>query len=324
MTTTGTYETTQTTLQTILDAAFRACRIVPQNVSAEMLQNSRACLQRMLNSLPAQVVPLWAQDHQLLPMTPLQVGLTLPAGTIDVVSAFLWTFPALAATATSAAGVTTYDLGAATILAAFALTATATGVSPVIDTSPDGIAWTTRYAPGAGDYAGTPVWVDLTSAFVTARYVRLTNLTPTSFVIAGPPASREVQRVNHEDFVNLPKEATGAPYSFWLHRKATQPIMNLWPRPDADTVAASAVSLTRQRYIQDVGTMTQTLELPPRWEKAVIAALAYEIAFDTPQVQLDVINMLKPKADEALHFMSNDETDSADMRMVFNLRGYTR
>jgi hypothetical protein len=130
--------------------------------------------------------------------------------------------------------------------------------------------------------------------------------------------------MNLQDYTSLGQSTTpGRPLQYWLDRQARAPEMRFWPIPDS-TTDYSALSLWRQRHIEDVGTMLQELEIPARWEEAIISMLAYRIAFDTPQIDLSIVNMLKPKSDEAELIVRNDERDASPIRFRPNLRGYNR
>jgi hypothetical protein len=327
MATSGELQQVTLTLQQLLDAGFRACRMTPQQISAEMLVNAKKCLQRMLNALPARVTPLWARDHQILAFPLNQRAMALPVGTIDVVDLQCRTYQQFSKTTTNNGSNVTYDLAETSLIAVLGYMPVTTGSATiVVSTSIDGTTFTTRWSPGAATYtAGVMEWFEL-EPLIGARYVRITGpilAEIDELFIGGSPSDIEIRRISHDDYVNLPPVSSGPPRQYWIDRKAKMPEIRLWPIPDAST-NYSVASLWRQRYIEDVGSMQQELEIPARWEEAIIDMLAYRIAFDTPQVQLDVVNMLKPKAAEALAIIAADERDSAPMRFNINLRGYNK
>jgi len=319
MATSGTYGTITLTLQQLLDAAFRACRLTPQQISSEMLTNARGVLQRMLNALPASVTPLWAKDHLCLPFTPGARAVVLPPGSIDVVLAKHRTYTTV--DAVMADNLTSLDWALAPSLLLVGTYTLSLSVSS------DGVTYREVWAPGAAAYtAGEPLWLNFDPFALDVAHVRLTGLPAadlTALRFATGYVEIEIERDIQEDFDDLPQTVIGPPRRFWLHRKARLPEMWLYPVPDEASAANAVLSVWRQRHIEDVGALRQTLEVPERWERAIIAMLAYDIAFDTPQVALDVVNLLKPRADEALMIIGADERDSSPVSFNYNLRGYT-
>jgi hypothetical protein len=317
------------TLQELLDAAFRGCRLTPQQISAEMLLNGRKCLQRMLNTLPSRASPLWARDHKILAFPLNQRAMALPDGTIDIIGkAQCRTYQPFTKTATNNGSNVTYDLAETSLIAVLGFMPVTTGSETiVVSTSNDGTTFTTQWAPGAQSYtAGVMTWFEL-EPLIAARYVRITGpilAEIDELFVGGSPSDVEITRRSHADYLAIANTTTsGTPREYWLDRKARNPEMRFWPIPDSST-AYSVLSIWRQRHIEDVGTMTQQIEIPARWEEAIISMLAYRIAFDTPQVQIDIVNMLKPKADEALSMIASDERDATPIRFAINLRGYQR
>lgn len=329
MTTSGRIGQVSLPLQEILDAAFRACRVVPQNVTPEMLVNGKKALQRMLNALPARAVPLWARDHQILPFTPGARAMALPAGTIDVVSAHARSYTLHAAEQSGSGSMLTFDMGATNRVTAFAFRPVATGpFALTVDASTDNLNWTNLLTAATESYSGTETrWFEA-EPVVEARYVRLATVTGAqldSFLIAGDFSDTEILRFNHNDYVSLTNSSTQGPkpYQFWLDRQADAPEMRLYPVPNGIDEGV-VLSLWRQRHIEDVGSLTQTLEIPARWEESLIVALAYRIAIDTPQVDLSVISILKPLADEFTALIAADERDRSPINVRAGIRGYTR
>jgi hypothetical protein len=99
--------------------------------------------------------------------------------------------------------------------------------------------------------------------------------------------------------------------------------MRLWPCPNAAATTQQIV-VWRQRYIQDVGTMTQTLEIPQRWFDAVVAMLAAKLAEETPEVDAGLMPVLDAKAAKALEEAEYEERDNSPIYWTPNLSVYTR
>jgi hypothetical protein len=79
-----------------------------------------------------------------------------------------------------------------------------------------------------------------------------------------------------------------------------------------------------QRQIQDVGTLTQSLEIPERWFDGVIWQLARYLAFEIPQVDAAWVPNVVAMADKALLEVERGESDGAPIMVAPNISGYTR
>jgi hypothetical protein len=79
-----------------------------------------------------------------------------------------------------------------------------------------------------------------------------------------------------------------------------------------------------QRYIMDVGTMTQELEVPQRWYEAIVSMLAAKMAMEIVEVDAGMIGMLDAKAQQALYTAQAEERDNSPMMIAPNIAMYTR
>jgi hypothetical protein len=131
-------------------------------------------------------------------------------------------------------------------------------------------------------------------------------------------------RLNRDDYVNLPnKMFAGRPLQFWCNRQLDNPIMYLWPVPSDQFITAQAVVWVK-RYIMDVGTMTQEIEVPQRWYDAMVYVLAAKLAEETPTVDPQMIAILDQKAQRALLEAENEERDDSPIYLTPNIAVYTR
>lgn len=135
---------------------------------------------------------------------------------------------------------------------------------------------------------------------------------------------RPVSKMSREDYALIPnKSSKGVPVNYWYDRKRDQPTVVVWPAPDA-LAASGGLVVWRRRHIMDVGSLTQTLDIPQRWYEAVIAMLAHSVAMETQEVDLSLVPMLKAAADEAFYLAQVAENDGAVIRLAPSIRMYTR
>jgi len=74
------------------------------------------------------------------------------------------------------------------------------------------------------------------------------------------------------------KNQTGSPTLFWVNRLSAAPVAYLWPIPDtAGTFAYWAL-----RQIEDTSRYSNTMDVPVRFNTAMVAGLAYYLAMKTP------------------------------------------
>lgn len=123
------------------------------------------------------------------------------------------------------------------------------------------------------------------------------------------------------------KDVTGAPVGFVYYPAAVsvvQPVvgtLKIWPLPDTYWSANGQVYIRYQRPIQDVGTSTQDLDFPAEWQRAIVYALAYDLA---PEYGLDINQRGALKTDRdmlinnALSFM----TESGDFNIQPRVKGW--
>jgi hypothetical protein len=97
----------------------------------------------------------------------------------------------------------------------------------------------------------------------------------------------------------------------------------MWPVPNESAENAQLV-IWVQRYIMDVGTMTQELEVPQRWYEAIVSMLAAKMAMEIAEVNPALIPMLDQKASAALYTAQAEERDNSPMMMSPNISMYTK
>jgi hypothetical protein len=164
---------------------------------------------------------------------------------------------------------------------------------------------------------------------VATRYFRVRATSGTlgfdRIYLSNTPTEIPLSRMSRDQYTNLPNKAfqSNRPLQFWFDRQVQRPIMHLWPVPNA-AAEVSQIVLWRQRYIMDVGSMTEEIEVPQRWYEAIVAMLAAKLAMEYVEVDPGLISMLDAKAKEALYFAQQEERDNSPMMILPNISMYTR
>ena len=331
MATSGTVSTTQFTTRQVIDHAFRRCRLGAQQITSEMINVANDQLYLILSDLANRGVQLWCIERLVMPLYEGQGAVTLPLGTVDVLNTNLRTLQeATGTTATTSTTYQNYNVDGLTVTTVGVLWSAA--AQPfVVEMSNDGITWTnvplSSYVSNPDAAAGEWTWVD-TEVPESADYfrVRVTSgtLSYSQVFFGNTPNEIPIARLNRDDWTALPnKSFEGRPLQFWFDRQRDQPVMRLWPIPNA-AAETQTIVLWRHRYIQDVGTMTQELDVPQRWFNAIVALLASKLADETPEVDAQLMPILEAKAEKALAQAENEERDNSPIYWTPNLNPYTR
>lgn len=329
MATSGTVSTTTFDTTKVIDTAFRRCRVKPQQITSEMLQTARDALFVLLSELPVVGLQLWAIDKQILPCVLGLSAVSTPLGTIDLEACNFRTLQEISYTeSTPAADTYLMTMTADTSISTIGIKFATGGTFALNIQSWDGLAATTlQTIPSAAYSAGVWYWFDLDPAVTEGAFqIKEANSVAISVdvgFLGNMPNEIPMGRISKDDYTALPdKTFTGRPTMFWLDRQAETPIIRIWPTPST-TYEKAQIVIWRQRYVEDVGTMQQSLEVPQRWLNAVIARLALRIAMEEPLVDAQLIPGLTAMDQQAMQLVMNDERDQSPMTIAPNISMYT-
>ena len=356
MTTSGTVGTTVIDVDTLINHAVRRAGKQTGDITYEIGLAARNLLFFYLSNLANHGVQLWTISREVYGLNAGKYQLTLPVGTEGVLNANKRTIVPLTGTAASSAGGTAanaFDLDVTTaciqtvangnisLTVATSSSVSSVGImsygaqtlTPVIEYSTDGTTWLTAYTPtpdagqttiAISDYGWK--WWDLTNIPTGTDFrIRETGgatLAVREIVFGNTPAEVPMSRLNRDDYNNLPnKTSTGTPLQYYFDRQISQPIMNLWPTPSS---SFEQVVIYRHRQIQDVGSLTNTIEVPQRWQPAIMKNLAANLAWELPGVDPQRIQLLRVEADQATYEVEAEERDPSPIYLYPNIAVYTR
>lgn len=310
----------------VVDHAFRRCRLPAQSITAEMQSYALDALYLLLSELPNPRTLSWCIERLILPMYRGNPQVELPLGTISVLNANYRSISRLTPD-TVASGANSYslDFGTEQVVAVVGVTYSALTADSSVQTSVDGSTWVTVAAlPGAK--ALKTVWVDIVPS-VNTRYLRVYNAVAmsASSVIAGSlPYEIPLGQLNQDTYTNQTNKVfEGRPQTYWFQRNVPQPVLNLWPAPNSVAEFAQIV-VWRQRHIMDVGSLRKDLEVPQRWLNAVTWMLAYNVALETPAVDVSILPLLKGESETAKMAAYDGDSDGAPTYIQPYISAYTR
>lgn len=343
MATSGTVGATVIDTITVLEHAFRRCGVMASAVSGELLQSARDNLYFLLSDLANRGLSLWCVQKYALVTLPDQQFYTLDPGVVGVLGVQYRTVTdaggAYALSGPAYLGTDTGTGNTPAVIGAVIQLSTPAVVSLVVESSADGVTWVQRgaYAPVLSMLAGVYYSLDLDNT-VAAQFWRVRNLTgnlPAVSWLSFPTQPYEVPlgRFNRDDYINLPNKtfpALGQKALQYWYDKQTTPRIWVWPQgsnpqpPPVNT--QDQIVVWAQRHIQDVGALTNTLDIPQRWLESIILLLSCRCATEIPPAQLPPgrLEYLEMKSQEHLAQAEDGENDGAPIRLAPVIRGYTR
>ena len=322
----------QTTFNTrrVIDNAIRRCKLPAQSITAEHIDIAKDQLYLLLSNLANGPTPLWCIEKQIYPLYEGVGSITTDLGTVDILNSNLRKVQEVTGTNTDTSTSRTVLFDSSTFVSSVGVLWSAASVPLALERSDDGATWTTVQTESPSAVAGQWTWFDLSSS-LTALYFRVRatsgTLSFTSIVLGNMPMEIPLYRMNRDDYTNLPNKVfqSDTPIQFWFDRRARQPVMHLWPIPNAGA-SVKQIVLWRSRQIMDVGSLTQEVEVPQRWYEAVVAGLAAMLARELVEVPFDggLYSMLDQRAAEALAEARNEERDNSPEYIAPNISMYTR
>lgn len=354
MASSGTYNTVYSNQQ-LIDNAYRHAKVAAELITSEKIDIALDILHVILQEMASMGVPVWKIERQLIPLYQGQGQISPLPGSIRALDVNLRTMqrltgtpnvnigntgaaanafdgdPQTACTETLAAGTLEVNFTTPVIITTIGLLPNVTGTWDfVYEISLDDVTWVnvatfTTQAVVARQW----LWNDYAiTRYPAYQYARIRALNTTVLDIAelyfsGTPSAIPMVPVNKDEYFYLPNKAfQGRPVQFWQDLTRDIPVLNLWPVPNADANFQLAEMLV-QRTVQDVGTLTQTLDVPPRALRAIEWALAEDIVANDPDSKAD-LNYVQGKARGAVMLAMTGLRPQGSTRFNLNISGYTR
>ena len=334
MTTSGTVGQTRIDVTTFVEKAFRRCGKLSSTISAELQLSARENLFFLLSDLANRGLSLWCVQKYVLGVDAYQSSLPLPVGVVDLNSALYRTKTDLTGSTITGPTWAGVDLGTAdyvhTVSVSFTTAAT---VTLVLESSDDQLTWTQRGAFPAGFSidAGRLLCTD-PDVTVSAQYWRVratvgTLPTVSSLVLSKDPFEVIMSPLSWDSYQSLPNKTlsvpTGSKSLQYVFDKQVSPRVVIWPTSQG---SVDQIVVWTQRHIQDVGALTNTLDIPQRWNESILLTLACRCALELPPGELPPgrYDTLKALADEHLAQAEDGESNGSPIQLVPNLRGYSR
>jgi hypothetical protein len=324
----GTVSETNFTTRRVVENSLRRCRLPAEQATPEIVDIANDQLYLLLSDLANQGAPLWCIDKVIMPLYAGQGDVTLDTKVVDILNSTFRYLQEVTGTTTETSTTYSVQFSGDTFVTSVGILWDAASVPIALERSDDGATWTTIQSETPSATSGEWTWYDLEASVASAYFrVRATSgtLDYETVYLGNTPTEITLARMNRDDYTNLPNKffQSNRPYQYWFDRQIPNPIMHMWPVPNA-AAEVNQLVLWVHRYIMDVGTLTQTLEVPQRWFRAIVAMLAAQLARELFQVDPGIIPMLDADAAQALALAQAEERDNSPMMIAPNIAMYTR
>jgi len=348
----GTVGQTVINVQTLIDHGARRCGKLAEELTSEQVLSARQSLYFLLSDLGNRGIQFWTITKKVIGLTPDKYIYDLPKGSIDLWNTLYRTMSRPSGSYTSSAGgvvANAYDGDVDTIctqtstngniavnygvsnpvyIGSIGLLPASTGTWSIIyEYSIDGITWKTLVDLGSVAVVDNEwIWTDIvagqTVSYYRCRVYNGTTLSVRELYFGNNSLEVQMSSLNRDDYTNLPNKdfTANQPYQYWYNRQIPNPQIYIWPVP---STAFVQMTCWYSRQIDDVGALTDELEIPQRWYEAVQMMLAHKMSLELPQVAMDRIGYLEKMAEKHLYIAEQEERDRSPIYWAPNISVYT-
>lgn len=325
MSTSGTIASTTINTATLIEHALLRAKIPLSSQSPEVIQKAQENLYFLLLNLSNRGLNLWCVDKLFVGLVAGQSVYQMPTGTLDILNVTHSQPTIVTSTFASISNGGSAQLSTATsiVRVGFFFSASHTGALTVKQSS-GGVTYTTLTTIGSDTYDQNKwYYVDLPVATSNLYFSVTGTSAPISNIrVISSSYDLPTTQWNRDTWVAINnKDRQSHPVTNYFFEKKIPPVVTVWPTPDADI---NYLMLYRHRQVQDVGTLTQQLEVPQRWLEGIIWQLSLRIVFEMPEADPNLIQFISTMADKYEFEAELGETDGAPMYLSPVIRGYTR
>lgn len=319
MTTSGTVARTTIDTASIIEHAFRRCKVLPSAQTPETNLIAKECLYMLLLNLGNRGLNLWAVEKAFIGLTQGQATYTTEPGTLDVLNV-VYSQPTLAAV-TFAGGVADAGLAVSGARIGIEVSDAYTG-ELTISTSDDGVDYTTDSIAPSTTYApGRYYWFDL-SVVSSKQYYRVSGAALDDLIVSTGQYDLPMTQWNRDTYaaINAKLQQSRPSTSYFFEKKLT-PTLTVWPVPTNNT---DHLMIYRHRQPQDVGSLTDQLEIPQRWLDGFVWLLAARLCFELPTVDAALTQTIVQMSQQQVFEAELSETDGAPIFLSPGIGVYSR
>lgn len=352
MATSGTIGQTVIDVAKIIEHAFRRAGKSPADQTPDALEAAKDNLYFYLSQLVNNGVNLWTLEKNVFGTVLNADAYAMLPATVDVRDAYYRTLQyAAGGTATSSAGGNANNAFDLTLTDACTQT-TPNGNISYQFTGNTNVCNVTLMCNGTQTY--TPVWE---YSFDNTTWTPVLQVPQTTFIggqwycwdidsPVGAPYFRmretgggtlnvlqlgfnlilfeqKMARLNFNQYASLTNKTfpSRVVLQYWMDHQLPLNLIRIWP---VSNFAFDQIVIWRTRQIQDVGSLSNTLELPQRWVESAITETARRLMLELPGADMKRYQMLKDEAAAATLLAQAEERDNSPIQLAPNISCYTR
>lgn len=310
----------------VVDHAFRRCRLPAQQISSEMQAYALESLYLLLSDLANTKAPSWCIEKIILPFYENQPIVPMPLGTVNILNLNYRTIQILSGTTTTTATSYKVQFSSATAVNTVGIKWSGASVPVTFSVSSDNITWAEVGSSSEAAVSGEITWTDINPA-MPYLYFRITATLPLLYsviTLGNMPSEVPFGELNRDSYVQQNNQVfPGRPVTYWFQRDIPQPVVHLWPIPNAASEQAQCI-VWRQRHIMDTENLQQEVEVPQRWLEAIVNSLAARVALETPSVDAGLFAVLEQKAAASLQQAWDGDNDGSPTFINPGIGCYTK
>lgn len=339
----------------LIESIARRCGVTSDRLTPEGIDVVSGAMWRFLAHMSTRGINLWRITETLYGMLQGQQWYSLAQGDIDIVRLVHRQPQVLAAAAitSSAGGVTAnlvdqnlatgcqqagpngnlvFDWGAGSVQQVKNVginSIPAANLNLVFEISNDQIVWAQVLAPGSVAYAaGGWQWYEIDPPGVPSRYFRIretggATLDLAEVSLASLVTDIDLTPLDRDQWAVWPnKFSQGRPAQYYMDRQMT-PRFALVSAPNA-AETFYCIKGWIHRHIEDVGAMSNTLNIPERWYQAIIDSVSWSVLPELPGADLGRAQLLERAAlSVTLPDAEKEERQRGPVKLVPNIGVYT-
>lgn len=118
------------------------------------------------------------------------------------------------------------------------------------------------------------------------------------------------------------KTSPGAPINYHYDPTIDNGTLYIWQTPDATTASEYTLELVYRSTIEDVDSLTETIDMPPEDMEAVVINLAYRLTSRFGSMSASERSILRQDAKDALDLAEGYDQEAGSIRVFPELREY--
>lgn len=351
MATSGKTATTPILVDQILRTAVQMTGLKAETLTPQNWIDAKDTLYRFLLDLSNKGVNLWKIEKQIFGFIPDQSVYTMPNGTVDELECYYRRVTRAtqggsassgnagfafdddidtACTQISPDGYISYTFAQQTSVTTLGIMSNGDNYySLVYEWSNDFVTWNAIYTPTARTLYPDRQWVlqDIdaprSALFWRVRETGGDTLDIRQVMFGFNPSDIVIQRCSLDTYSSLvnKRQSNQQPNMYWFDRQRVAPVLHLWPVPN---YAFDMLVVEYHAHIEEVGAMTDELDIPLRWQRSILTHLAIDLMVVMPGTDMSRMPYLQSLADTTEMTAGNEERDNSPITITPGISGYTR